>query len=331
MPNDSSRTSLELDRNPAHQGRSPQAADLQGQCSSETLPLEWPTILVAVVCYAGWLVVLAGYEVIGPWLTGVLLTLLLTLHSSLQHEIIHGHPFRSRRANTMLGCVPLGLLIPFERFRDLHLMHHRDHLLTDPYDDPESNYVCPADWGQMALPVRCVLRFNNTLLGRMMVGPAISLARFYRQDFVDLWTGQTGLRRTYALHGIGLIGVGATVLAISSIPWWLYLVSAYVAMSVLKIRTFLEHRANETVAHRTVIVEDRGLLSLLFLNNNFHAVHHARPGLPWYQLPRHYRAHRSRFVSGNDGYVYASYATVIFRYLLRIKDPVPHPLLPKDR
>jgi fatty acid desaturase len=28
---------------------------------------------------------------------------------------------------------------------------------------------------------------------------------------------------------------------------------------------------------------------LLFLNNNLHAIHHASPDLPWYELPARYR------------------------------------------
>ena len=96
-------------------------------------------------------------------------------------------------------------------------------------------------------------------------------------------------------------------------------------MSLLKIRTFLEHCANTDVAHRTVIVEGRGLLSLLFLNNNLHAVHHAQPGLPWYRLPGVYRQWRSEILTRNNHYVYTSYGAVISRHLFRAKDPVVHP------
>ena len=45
-----------------------------------------------------------------------------------------------------------------------------------------------------------------------------------------------------------------------------YLVACYVALSILKIRTFLEHQAHRLARARTVIVEDRGLLAFLFLN-----------------------------------------------------------------
>ena len=42
--------------------------------------------------------------------------------------------------------LPLGLFYPFRRFKGLHLTHHNDERLTDPYDDPESYYRSAMDW-----------------------------------------------------------------------------------------------------------------------------------------------------------------------------------------
>lgn len=94
----------------------------------------------------------------------------------------------------------------------------------------------------------------------------------------------------------------------------------------MKIRTFLEHRAHETAQGRTVVIEDTGPLAFLFLNNNLHIVHHMHPGVPWYALPRLYRARRAEFLAANDGYFYRNYLQIFRNYLLRAKDPVPHPL-----
>ncbi len=113
-------------------------------------------------------------------------------------------------------------------------------------------------------------------------------------------------------------------------PLWAFLVSTYAAHSILKIRTYLEHRAHEATQGRTVIVEDRGPLALLFLNNNLHVVHHERPYVPWYDLPALFRSEREAFLGKNDGYYYRSYAQVFTRYFTRAKDPVPHPLWPSE-
>ena len=72
--------------------------------------------------------------------------MLLTLHSSLQHEILHGHPTRSVAVNRLFGIRPLSLWIPYDRFRVLHLVHHDNSRLTDPIDDPESSYWTPQAW-----------------------------------------------------------------------------------------------------------------------------------------------------------------------------------------
>jgi fatty acid desaturase len=107
---------------------------------------------------------------------------------------------------------------------------------------------------------------------------------------------------------------------------WVYLVACYVALSILKIRTFLEHRAHDRASGRTVVVEDRGVLALLFLNNNYHVVHHTHPSVSWYHLPALYSAHKARYLRRNHGYVYRSYGQVFRQFLFRRKDPVAHPL-----
>jgi hypothetical protein len=43
-----------------------------------------------------------------------------------------------------------------------------------------------------------------------------------------------------------------------------------------------------------------------------------------------YRANREHYQRRNDGYLYRSYAEIFARYLLRAKDPVPHPLWPPE-
>ncbi len=128
------------------------------------------------------------------------------------------------------------------------------------------------------------------------------------------------------LPGVALVALW--LWASGGMGFWPYLASVWIGFGLLKIRTFLEHRAHEKVRGRTVIIEDRGPLSLLFLNNNFHAVHHAKPGVPWYRLPEIYAAQKDEWQRRNDNYVFRSYREVFGRYLIRAKDPVAHPLWP---
>ncbi|MCT8328373.1 fatty acid desaturase [Albidovulum sediminis] len=292
--------------------------------------VEWPTFLLLVAVHLGW--VLATTVLADIWLPLALavLVLAIVLHSSLQHEVLHGHPFRIRWLNEALVFLPVGLAYPYGRFRDTHLAHHRDERLTDPYDDPESNFLDPAVWDRLPRWRQRLLRFNNTLAGRMLVGPGIGVVSFIAGDLRTLRSGDRvaarAIARDWALHGAGLVLVALWIGA-TGFPWGAYLLATYAGMSILKIRTYLEHRAHELARGRTVIVEKGGILPFLFLNNNLHIVHHTKPGVAWYRLPRLYAENRAAFLQRNDGYFYASYGEIFRRHLLKAKDPVPHPLM----
>ena len=286
--------------------------------------VEWPTIAVCFLCYAGFAVATVWAEAMGFLSAAVVLTLSLTLFSSFSHEVLHGHPFRNKHLNEALVFPALAVLIPYERFRDTHLAHHHDPSLTDPYDDPESNFVDPDIWGGWCKLRQAIYLFNNTLAGRIIIGPIVGLWAFYVGDAKAIISGDRAVRRAYLLHIAGLVPVLIWLLTLSSMPVWLFLICIYASHAILKIRTFLEHRMHELARCRSVIVERGGILGFLFLNNNLHAVHHARPSMPWYRLPSFYAAHRAHFLSRNGGYRYVSYGQVFSQYFLRAKDPVPH-------
>lgn len=297
--------------------------------TEKTREFEWPTLGLLALTYLGW-----G---IGTWAWGqsALASLLLTgwaiaQFSSLQHEALHGHPFRQAWLNEALVFPALAIFVPYRRFRDTHLQHHHDPALTDPYDDPESNYMDPQVWAATGRLWRRVLRMNNTLLGRIVLGPVIGTYAFVAKDVGLMRAGQAGVRQAWALNLLGFLPVLAWLWAVG-MPLPAYLAALYLGFAVLKIRTFLEHRAHAQARARTVVVEDRGPLALLFLNNNFHVVHHMHPGVPWYRLPALYRARKAHYLRRNEGYVYASYGEVLRRYILRAKDPVPHPVWPVRR
>ncbi len=283
--------------------------------------IEWPTLALMITCYSVWTLAL--------WMPVALavpvLIAAIALQSSLQHEVLHGHPFKDRRIGEALVFASLNLIIPYVRFRDTHLAHHNDASLTDPYDDPETNYLDPVTWAQMSTARRWILQANNTLLGRMIIGPVLSQVTFMACDARLIARGAVRIAWVWALHIAASVPV-VWLVVISPLPVWAYLLACYGALSILKIRTFLEHQAHENSRERTVIIEDRGPLAILFLNNNFHSVHHMHPQVPWYDLPKLYRANRDRFLRGNGDYRYANYAAIFRRHLLRAKDPVAHPL-----
>ena len=289
--------------------------------------VEWPTVGLLLACYTLWGVVTALYSEIGPLLLVILSAPLVTLHSSLQHEALHGHPTRSAAVNEALVFLPLGMLFPYRRFKMLHLRHHNDAALTDPYDDPESFYYAIADWHRLPAWLHKVLAFNNTFLGRFLIGPLVMFVGFLVRDFQLIGAGERDIQRAWLFHTPGLAIVLLWAVGICGIPFWLYAICAYFGLSILNLRTFAEHQAHETAGGRTVIVEASPVFGLLFLNNNLHYVHHENPRVPWYKLPALYRANRAAFLAANESYSFRGYGEMIRRYLFRAKTPVPHPFL----
>jgi len=287
---------------------------------------EWPTIAVLAGTYGLWTtatVWMAEWSVAGAILFTVLAG---AQHSSLTHEALHGHPTRNATLNAALVFPALTLFVPYLRFRDTHLAHHRDETLTDPYDDPETNYLDPAVWAALPAWRKGVCRFNNTLAGRLILGPILGQLSFMAADWRLIRHGDRRVLEGWLLH-VPAVGVVLWWMStVATLPLWAWLLSVYLSLSILKLRTYLEHQAHDRTLARTAIVEDRGLFALLFLNNNLHVVHHMHPGVPWYALPRLYHARRADFLHGNLGYRYRTYAEIARKYLFRAKDPVPHPL-----
>ena len=294
-------------------------------------PIETPTLLIAATTYAALIWGTTGLWSLSPLLAVLLTGIAVAQFGSLQHEVLHGHPFGIPRLDAALVFPAVNPLIPYLRFKDLHLAHHFDPALTDPYDDPESNFQDPQVWAAMSRLQQRLLRLNNTLFGRMLIGPMFGSWHLLHGDFVKLRQGDRRVRLGWLLHGAGVLLVLLWLLTVARMPLWAYALAVWLGYALLKIRTYLEHRAHVAARARTVIIEDRGPLSLLFLNNNLHAVHHMHPDLAWYRLPGLYAARKEHYLRRNDGYLYGSYAEIFARHLFRAKDPVPHPISPVDK
>ena len=288
--------------------------------------LELPTWALAFVIYAAWFALTWFHAALPGWLLFLAGGWIMAWHMSLQHEIVHGHPTRSRAINSALAFPPLGLWLPFERYRQCHVAHHRNAILTDPIEDPESGYVSRAAWDRLPAPCRLFLRVHNTLAGRVVLGPVFLVARFLWLETASAWRAPAAALGIWAGHTAGAVTVLWWTSVVCGMPLATYIgFFVYPGLALTLVRSFAEHRAAADPAHRTAIVERAPLLGLLFLHNNLHVAHHAAPSVPWFDLPAHYRAHRADFVQRNNGLVYRGYLDVARRYLLAQHDTVAHP------
>jgi fatty acid desaturase len=288
--------------------------------------VEWPTIALAALIYGGWLVLTLYWRQVPLWLLIPLGAWLVAWQGSLQHETMHGHPTRKRWINDAIGWPPLALWLPYAVYKLSHLSHHRDEQLTDPLDDPESFYVTEANWQSYPGWFRALLVFNQTLLGRILVGPAFMVGFFLADELRRVRVNQRGRRRIWLQHVVGIAAVLGWVTLVCGMPLWLYFLGfVYAGGALTRIRSFAEHRFAENHEERTAIVERGGLLGVLYLNNHLHVLHHLRPGIAWYDLPALYRAHREALIERNGGLVYESYGDLFRRFFVVPHDKLLHP------
>ena len=287
-----------------------------------------PTWIVALILYGAWVLLIAYHALLPWWLLGPLGAYVLAWHFSLQHEAIHS--FRGVPAWLRFAVVfpPIGLWFPFPLYRESHSTHHRDIHLTIPGVDTESYYVRQADWARMGAIQRGLLMFNQTMAGRLLIGPALRVWILIGKETRRLRQGDFSHLPHWAVH---IVAVGALfwfICGVCGLPWWQYcLLIAYPGLSLSLLRAFTEHRAAVDSQERTASVESNFLFGILYLYNNLHVAHHLKPAIPWYDIPRFYREHRIELLESNGQFVYKGYGQLAKRYFLTpVFSPV-HPTL----
>jgi len=287
--------------------------------------LELPTWLVAVAVHTAWLALTWNFRSLPLWLAAPLGAYVVAWHGSLQHEAVHGHPTRSRRLNAIVAGAPLWLWLPFAIYRDSHLAHHRTRALTDPLEDPESYYVTPDEWARMGRVARALRRAQSTLVGRFVLGPAAVMLRFWGAELRALGRGDRRYLRAWLVHLALSAALLAWVVGVCHISLLEYVACfVYPGVALTLLRSFAEHRPAERSEERSAIVEAGPVASLLFLNNNLHALHHKAPALAWYELPRRYRAERDALLADNGCFFFAGYGDLFWQFAVREKDSPVH-------
>lgn len=289
--------------------------------------VEWRTLAVAVAVYGLWFAVVALHGMT-PWpVTVAALGVASAWHGSLQHETIHGHPFRRQRLNAALAWLPVSLFLPYLVYRRYHMAHHSSDL-TDPTDDSETFYVTAERWNAIGSVRRRVLVAHHTLLGRLVLGPPRWVAAVVVHQGREISRGDRQLARWWAAHTVAATALGAFVVAVMGIPLWQYLIGAtYLGTSLTMLRSYCEHRWVQG-ATRSAVVRSGPVFSLVYLNNNLHNAHHAEPGIAWYDLPERARATGAYQEAAAGAGLYSGYLELAGRFAVR---PLDHPVHPTQR
>ena len=290
--------------------------------------IDGPTWAVALAIYTLWFLLIWFNAILPWWIIMPVGAYLLAWHFSLQHEAIHA--FRGVPGWLRFAVVfpPLGLWFPFPLYRKSHSTHHRDAHLTVPGVDTESYYVTQADWQRTGAVKRALLTFNQTMAGRLLIGPALRLWILVNRETRRVANGDTSHLPHWGIHAVAVAVLFWFISGVCRFPWWQYcLLVAYPGLSLSLLRAFTEHRAAADSQERTASVESNTLFGLLYLYNNLHVAHHLKPTMPWYEIPAYYRAHRAELLASNAHFVYRGYGQLARQFLfVPVFSPV-NPLL----
>ncbi len=290
---------------------------------------EWPTWVMLFLVYGAWGATLYWSRELGLPATTLLLIVNCAWFMSFQHELVHGHPTRLRWFNKILAYPPLAVWFPYTLYRESHLRHHNDAHLTMPGMDPETHYVSSNTWLRSGWLMRGLYWQRKRFWGRFVFGPAMSIVSMAREAL-----GQVR-RRNYRYVPMWLTHIALVSLMLACIQAWTGISAlfyifcvAYPALSLAMVRSYYEHRAAEDCKHRIAINEASWPMRVLFLNNNFHLVHHDLPALPWYLLPRVYWANREAYLLRCGGFRIGGYGELIRRFSFKPVDAPLHPQPP---
>ena len=290
-----------------------------------TRQTEWPTWVLWLVILTSWFSLVYWHSALPAWVGTPLMVVVLAWYLSFQHELTHGHPTRNATINRLIGLPPLAIWYPFDTYKIDHLKHHEDAHLTGPGVDTESNYITPEQAQTMGAVALWLYRTQRTALGRMAIGPAIVIVSLVSKAVRQLGAGQWQELKVWAVHLPLVFALLWCLETYTSVSAWTYCFGmAYPALGLVMLRSLYEHRPGALPAHRTVINEAGAFWRLLFLNNNYHVVHHAYPALPWYLIPEAYAADSRGYQIRNGGFVVSGYGWLIRKFAWT---PVDNPIL----
>lgn len=297
------------------------AASFAGRLTSWFCRWEGPTWSLLALIYGGFAILTAHYHSLPWWLVAPLGGWIVCWHGQLQHEHLHGHPTRWPLLNGLLVAPSLGLWLPYMRYRAQHMAHHQAVVLTRPGEDNESFYVSDDRWRRMPSLLKALFWANQTLAGRMLLGPVMVVLPWLWSELRALGRGEGAIWLAWLAHAVALAPLLWWLISVCAIPLADYLLLfVWPSLALTLIRSFHEHRTVAPPGRDSVVVERPGPLGWLFLNNNLHALHHEQPALPWYKLPAVFAARRAEFVGSPDDFHFDSYGTWFRRYLFRPKD-----------
>lgn len=239
---------------------------------------------VSISIYLGcaWISVSQAFWIApAAWLLEAIILVSVT---SIVHECIHGLFARPRWVNRWVGRIAAAILLKnFTLHRAFHLRHHSR---TTQDDDPEPRVELNGIGDYLRLAVR---RGNILFTARTSWQGTLAALRGFPPPYLAS-KELVYVRTDAAIELLWLVAVagGLVLFPVPVIHGYLIPVCMY---PVLAFFVFLpEHYATRAgsgyAVENTRTIRSNALFRFLFWNNNYHAEHHAFPGVPFFNLQR---------------------------------------------
>lgn len=245
----------------------------------------WPTLLLTGMILFAWTWIgwRAFFDGLSLWVAFVCNTTLAYMAFTPQHEAVHGSVSKKHAAlNGIVGRLAgVPLLSPFHAFKRLHLTHHKH--TNDPETDPDF-WSGKGPW--FILPLR-----------------------WLTQDFYYWYISITSIKETSKTRKTEVIGT--LVVFYGTAGWmalnghleaviWAWIVPSRVASALLAFMfDYLPHRPHRIAAKTNPFKATRNIqapgVTMIFLAQNYHLVHHVFPTAPFYRYARIWRRHQRWF------------------------------------
>lgn len=279
--------------------------------SERQLPTGLNLILIALFLFGGAYTVWWLPHLIAENAWWALLLFVFALASptlwALIHESIHGALHPNRRLNDALGRA-LGVIYatPWSLLRFGHLTHHRVYAKpAEPTARTKRPWI-------IGIPVYYARILGGVYLLELI---AVPFAFLPRRELLGIARRSTGIhhaldettleridRGLLAPDNLSRIRTDAlAILAFYGTGLWAYGAAAWMLLLALAMRgalvSFMDnvyhHRPPETPLRTQNLALPRWA-SAAILYGNLHAVHHRKPGVPWWGLPREFESSGDR-------------------------------------
>ena len=200
-------------------------------------------------------------------------------NGAVVHETLHGHLFRSRRANRVVGVAAGATVgLPWSIYRSYHLGHHQYSCTADDPEGPP--YKFSSKLYYLLIPIGgplFALQFVWWTL-QSIAGHPPKFVRSRRQRAAVIVDGLLGIAFYVAMVLVAVTTSFDVLLAVWLAPWLIAVVMLEPFVLIPEHYGAVETDAASAL-RTTRTVRSSRLVTWLYWSNNLHTAHHVAPGV----------------------------------------------------